>query len=76
MVVVQEVDRRCRALDVRALAADVRQAVAERHELQVLDLALLEYGSIPKTSSGKIRRHACRAEYDRGTLRRWKGGGA
>ncbi len=73
LVVVQEVDRRCRDVDVGKLVADVRQAVAERHELQVLDVALLEYGSIPKTSSGKVRRHACRAAYDRGTLRRWKG---
>ena len=72
VVVVQEVDRRCRGLDVRQLAADVRQAVAERHEVQLHDLRLLEYGSIPKTSSGKVRRHACRLEYDRGGLRPWK----
>jgi acyl-CoA synthetase (AMP-forming)/AMP-acid ligase II len=74
LVVVQEVERRARGLDVGALLADVRQAVAEKHELQVHDLLLLEPGSIPKTSSGKVRRHACRLEYDRGGLRRWKGG--
>lgn len=72
VVVVQEVDRRCRGRDVRRLVADVRQAVAERHEVQLHDLLLLEFGSIPKTSSGKVRRHVCRREYGRGGLRRWK----
>jgi acyl-CoA synthetase (AMP-forming)/AMP-acid ligase II len=76
VVVVQEVDRRCRGLDVRRLVADARQAVAERHEMQLHDLRLLEYGSIPKTSSGKVRRHACRLEYARGGLRPWKERGA
>jgi acyl-CoA synthetase (AMP-forming)/AMP-acid ligase II len=76
VVVVQEVDRRCRGLDMRQLVADARQAVAERHEVQLHDLLLLEYGSIPKTSSGKVRRHVCRTEYGRGGLRRWKERGA
>ena len=72
VVVVQEVDRRGRGLDARQLLADARQAVAERHEVQLHDLRLLEYGSIPKTSSGKVRRHACRLEYARDGLRLWK----
>jgi acyl-CoA synthetase (AMP-forming)/AMP-acid ligase II len=72
VVVVQEVDRRGRGLDVARLVADARQAVAERHEVQLHDLRLLESGSIPKTSSGKVRRHACRLEYARGGLRPWK----
>jgi acyl-CoA synthetase (AMP-forming)/AMP-acid ligase II len=73
LVIVQEVERRCRSLDVARLVGDIRQAVAERHELQVHDVQLVEYGSIPKTSSGKIQRHACRQGYEQGTLRRWKG---
>jgi acyl-CoA synthetase (AMP-forming)/AMP-acid ligase II len=76
LVVVQEVERRCQDLDVARLVGDVRQALAERHEVQMHDLQLLEYGSIPKTSSGKVRRHSCRQEYEGGSLRRWKGGGA
>ncbi len=76
VVVVQEVDRRSRGLDVRQLVADVRQAVAERHGLQLHDLQLLEFGSIPKTSSGKVRRYACRVEYARGGLKPWKERGA
>jgi acyl-CoA synthetase (AMP-forming)/AMP-acid ligase II len=72
LVVVQEVDRRGRGLDVTELIGDIRQAVAQRHELQVHDVQLLEPGSLPRTSSGKVRRHACRADYERGTLRRWR----
>src|SRR5262249_34007705 len=73
LVVVQEVDRRCRGADLAVLAGDIRQAVAERHELRVHDVQFLEPGSLPRTSSGKVQRHACRAGYERGTLRRRKG---
>jgi acyl-CoA synthetase (AMP-forming)/AMP-acid ligase II len=41
----------------------IRQAVAEEHELRVDHVWLLDPGSIPKTSSGKIQRHACRAGF-------------
>ncbi|MGZ6977744.1 MAG: AMP-binding protein [Acidimicrobiia bacterium] len=34
------------------------------------EVVLLEPGSVPKTSSGKIRRAACREMYERGTLTR------
>jgi acyl-CoA synthetase (AMP-forming)/AMP-acid ligase II len=73
LVVVQEVDRRCREADAMKLVGDIRQAVAERHELQVYDVVLLEYGSILKTSSGKVRRSSCRSGYENGELRTWKG---
>jgi acyl-CoA synthetase (AMP-forming)/AMP-acid ligase II len=73
LVVVQEVDRRCRDLDASRVAGDVRQAVAERHELQLGELVLLAPGTIPKTSSGKVRRQRCRAEYEAGGLRPWNG---
>jgi acyl-CoA synthetase (AMP-forming)/AMP-acid ligase II len=76
VVVMQELDRRHRGLDVRRLTADIRQAVAERHDLQVHDVRLLEPGGVPKTSSGKVRRQACRAAYASDQLRVWKGGGA
>jgi acyl-CoA synthetase (AMP-forming)/AMP-acid ligase II len=73
LVVVQEVERRARGLDVARLLGDVRQAVAERHDLHVHDLQLLEPGSLPKTTSGKVQRQACRLGYEQGTLRTWKG---
>ena len=46
----------------------IRRAVAEEHEVRVYEISLLKPGSIPKTSSGKIQRHACRAGFQAGTL--------
>ncbi len=46
----------------------IRQAVSEQHELQTAAIVLLAPGSIPKTSSGKIRRHACCMAILAGTL--------
>ncbi len=66
LVVVQELERTegsaALAADaVDAIAEAVRRAVAEEHEAQVQQIVLLRAGSIPKTSSGKIQRRACRA---------------
>jgi amino acid adenylation domain-containing protein/non-ribosomal peptide synthase protein (TIGR01720 family) len=63
LVIVQEVERHVRDLDVEAVARKVRQAVAEEHEVQVYAVVLIQTGTIPKTSSGKIQRHACRAAF-------------
>jgi len=57
------------SLDVKAVVRAIRQAVAEHHELQVYAVLLLEPNSIPKTSSGKIQRHACRAKFLAGSLK-------
>ena len=38
----------------------IRQAVFEKHELHIHGIVLIKPGSIPKTSSGKIQRRACR----------------
>jgi acyl-CoA synthetase (AMP-forming)/AMP-acid ligase II len=66
LVVVQELERTegsaaLPADAVEEIAEAVRRAVAEEHEAQVQQLVLLRAGSIPKTSSGKIQRRACRA---------------
>ncbi|HEU4323402.1 MAG TPA: amino acid adenylation domain-containing protein [Roseiflexaceae bacterium] len=68
LVVVQEVERQHRTVDVEAVADAVRQAVAQAHELSVYAVVLLRHGSIPKTSSGKIQRHACKAGFLDGSL--------
>lgn len=46
----------------------IRAAVAQRHGLSVSDVRLLPAGAIPRTTSGKLARRACRAEYLAGTL--------
>jgi len=43
----------------------IRRAIAEHHQVAVFDIALIAKGSIPKTSSGKVERHACRRAYAR-----------
>lgn len=46
----------------------VHSGIGEDHGLSVRDVVLVEPGTIPKTSSGKIQRHATRAAYLDGTL--------
>lgn len=46
----------------------IRQEIATNHELQVSSIVLLKTGSIPKTSSGKITRNACRQDFLDGKL--------
>ncbi len=46
----------------------MRQAVLQHHELNPHAIILLKTGSIPKTSSGKIQRHACKAGFLNGSL--------
>lgn len=46
----------------------VRSGIGEAHGLSVRDVVLVQPGTIPKTSSGKIQRRASRAAYLGGTL--------
>lgn len=63
LVVVQEVRNDYRPTDEAEVIAAIRTAVTEQHELQVAAIVLIKQGSINKTSSGKIQRHACRQEF-------------
>jgi acyl-CoA synthetase (AMP-forming)/AMP-acid ligase II/acyl carrier protein len=64
LVVAQEVERTSlRQLDVDEVVGAIRKAVSEQHDLQVYAVLLLKTATIPKTSSGKIQRHACRANF-------------
>ncbi len=68
LVAVQELKRTCRNPDVEAIAAAVREAVAESHEIQVYALVLIRVMSLPKTSSGKVQRQLCKKKYLAGEL--------
>ncbi len=46
----------------------VRAAVASRHGLQLGEVMLVAAQSVPKTSSGKLQRSACRAAWEAGRL--------
>ncbi|HEX3130886.1 MAG TPA: fatty acyl-AMP ligase [Thermoanaerobaculia bacterium] len=61
LVVVAEVGRVIGSLDeVKTL---IRRAVAEHYDLRAADVALVSPGGVPKTTSGKVQRSACRAAY-------------
>jgi len=47
----------------------IHRAVAARHEVHVHTVVLIEGRTLPKTSSGKIQRRACRSAFLAGELR-------
>jgi len=60
LAIAQEVERTyLRKLNVDEVVGAIRKSVSESHDLQVYAVLLLKPASIPKTSSGKIQRHAC-----------------
>jgi acyl transferase domain-containing protein/acyl-CoA synthetase (AMP-forming)/AMP-acid ligase II/acyl carrier protein len=63
LIVAAEVDRHFRSESVEEAVSAIRERIAEEHELEVFAVALLKFGKIPRTTSGKIQRHACRADY-------------
>lgn len=78
LIVVCEVERSPH-LDYDPLIQSVRQAVAAEHDVPPDAVVLVRKQSIPKTSSGKIQRHACKQEYLKGELHelaRWTAGDA
>jgi len=67
LIVVAEVER-TRRRDWSDTIAAIRKAVTADHELPPDAVMLVRFGSVPKTSSGKIQRHACRDEFLGGSL--------
>lgn len=58
--VALEVDTRKGPPDFEELVASIQAVIAGEHDLSVRELLFLEPGAIPKTSSGKLQRHACK----------------
>ncbi|MFJ4190551.1 amino acid adenylation domain-containing protein [Kitasatospora sp. NPDC089509] len=56
------------AADAARIGAAVRTAVARDHRVTVHTVVLVPPGALPKTSSGKIQRSACAAQFAAGTL--------
>ena len=68
LVIVQEVERHYRHLNLDEVFETIRQAVAEQHDLQVYAIVLVKTSSILKTSSGKLQRNASRQAFLDGIL--------
>ncbi|MEO6809431.1 MAG: amino acid adenylation domain-containing protein, partial [Isosphaeraceae bacterium] len=60
LVIVHEVERLGKKVNPDEVLSAIRRAVAEQHELDVYAVRLIRALSLPKTSSGKVQRHACR----------------
>ncbi|MEM8829530.1 MAG: fatty acyl-AMP ligase [Cyanobacteria bacterium P01_G01_bin.19] len=50
-------------ISVKDLMQSIKRDISKNHDLQVYTTLLLKPGSLPKTSSGKIQRHACRTDF-------------
>ncbi len=69
LVIVQEVKRQYLRKNLAEVIESIRTAVASHHDLQVHAVILLRTMGIPKTSSGKIQRHACRIGFQEGSFK-------
>ncbi|MHC4179142.1 MAG: aminotransferase class I/II-fold pyridoxal phosphate-dependent enzyme, partial [Planctomycetota bacterium] len=67
LIVVQEIGRRKQG-NLEVIFDSVVREVAAEHELALDAIVLVKAGSIPKTTSGKIQRHACCRGYLDGSL--------
>ncbi|ORW31001.1 fatty-acid--CoA ligase [Mycobacterium paraense] len=56
--------------DLAPIAETVRAAISKHHQIRVADVRLVAAGAIPRTTSGKLARNACRAEYLEGRFNR------
>jgi 8-amino-7-oxononanoate synthase/acyl carrier protein len=69
VAVVAEVERgRREPAEIAAAFEAIRKRLATEHELAVEAIVLVRPNSVPKTSSGKIQRHACKRQFLDGTL--------
>jgi long chain fatty acid CoA FadD26 len=75
LVAVVELKKRGNSEDdarhrLHTVKREVASAISESHGLRVADLVLVAPGSIPITTSGKIRRSACAERYQQGEFTR------
>jgi acyl-CoA synthetase (AMP-forming)/AMP-acid ligase II len=75
LIVAAEVDHRLGSngngtLNGQEIVQAIREAVAATHQLQAYEIVLLRSATIPKTSSGKIRRKDCKISFQTQTLSR------
>ena len=69
LVIAQEIERSyLRKLNANEVIETIHRALAEHHQLQAYAVLLLKTASLPKTSSGKVQRRACRDRFLAGSL--------
>ena len=75
LVVIVEFNKRDGSNDehaqkFRSVKREIISAISNSHGLRVTDVALVPPGSIPMTTSGKIRRSACVERYRHNEFKR------
>ncbi|WP_254174885.1 fatty acyl-AMP ligase [Planktothrix pseudagardhii] len=69
LIIASEIERRyLRNLNIEEVVNAIRQAVAEQNTVDIFAIVLLKTTTIPKTTSGKIQRRACRTKFLEGSL--------
>ncbi len=68
LVIVCEVQRNAKHKSWDEVINEIRSSVADEHDLPPDAIVLVRAHSIPKTSSGKVQRHACRQQFIDNTL--------
>jgi acyl-CoA synthetase (AMP-forming)/AMP-acid ligase II len=68
LVIVQEVNRHLRREERDEIVRAMRLTILREHFLEVSAITLIRQGSIPKTSSGKIKHYECQQRFLDGTL--------
>ena len=68
VMLVHEIEPQLSDSELTDVLHSIRRVVADEHELELHHVVLIKSGTIPKTSSGKIQRAACRAAYESGHL--------
>ena len=68
VVLVHEIEPQLSESELTDVGNSIRRVVADEYELELHHVVLVKSGTIPKTSSGKIQRAACRAAYESGDL--------
>ncbi|MEM8533214.1 MAG: aminotransferase class III-fold pyridoxal phosphate-dependent enzyme, partial [Chloroflexota bacterium] len=74
LVIICEIEREHRRANLADVVETILQVVSEQHDLSVHAIVLIRPGTIPKTSSGKIQRRACRTLFSEDgfqVLHRW-----
>lgn len=64
LVVVCEIERSQTAADSQGIIDAIRATVTDEHELPPDAIVLVRAYSVPKTSSGKVQRHACKRRFE------------
>ena len=64
VVLIHEIEKQVPESDLADVVSSIRRALADEYELEIHTVALVKSGTIPRTSSGKIQRGACRVAFE------------